>query len=104
MFAFLQEAGSHLNNSCTLDSQQTDFQVVREQWGNDLITSWNKHKWSQMPSRIGNKLAKLLGANEGEIIACDSLSINVFKAMSAALDMQEGSGRNLVVSGMPMIC
>lgn len=74
-------------------------QVVEEQWGQDLISSWNKHDWIHLPQRIGVDLSKLLGADPGEVIVADSTSLNVFKTVSAALDMNPG--RHVIVSGRP---
>ncbi|WP_300552459.1 kynureninase [Maricaulis sp.] len=61
--------------------------VVREQWGTDLIRSWNSHDWIGAPRRLGDKIARLIGAGAGEVICADSTSINVFKALSACLQL-----------------
>lgn len=58
--------------------------VVKRQWGNDLIKSWNSAGWFEMPYKLGNKLAELLGANEGEMIVTDSTGINLYKTLSLA--------------------
>ncbi len=63
-------------------------EVVQQQWGRDLITSWNKHQWIELPITVGNKIAKLIGAAEGQVICCDSISVNLFKLLSAALTMR----------------
>ena len=47
-------------------------EVVREEWGNCLIGSWNTHGWITLPQRVGAKLSGLLGANETEVIVTDS--------------------------------
>ncbi len=59
--------------------------AVDVEWGQDLITSWNKHGWFQLPLKMGDKIAKLVGAVPGSVIVGDTLSINVFKVLSAAL-------------------
>ena len=59
--------------------------AVDVEWGQDLITSWNKHGWFQLPMKMGDKIAKLIGAAQGSVIVGDTLSINVFKVLSAAL-------------------
>lgn len=61
-------------------------EVVESEWGEGLISSWNAANWIDAPRRIGDKLARLVGAKEGEVIACDSTSVNIFKALAAALD------------------
>jgi len=60
-------------------------QVIEQQWGHDLIRSWNAHGWIDLPQRIGAALAPLVGASADEIIVCDSVSVNLFKLLSAAL-------------------
>jgi len=62
-------------------------QVVREEWGRGLISSWNTAGWADQPARIGDKIARLVGAAPGELVVADSTSVNVFKALSAALDL-----------------
>lgn len=61
--------------------------VIKREWGTDLITSWNSNDWINAPGRLGDKIAQLVGAEPGEIIAADSTSINVFKALSACLQL-----------------
>ena len=63
-------------------------QVVREEWGQDLIRSWNSAGWIDMLARVGAKIAPLIGAQPHEVIACDSTSVNLFKLISAALAMR----------------
>ncbi|MFT5487120.1 MAG: kynureninase [Paracoccaceae bacterium] len=58
--------------------------VTREEWGQSLITSWNKHGWIDLPQRIGDKIARIVGAAPGEVIAADSTSVNLFKLLAAA--------------------
>ncbi|HVR31185.1 MAG TPA: kynureninase [Acidimicrobiia bacterium] len=66
-------------------------QVVNQEWGRDLIRSWNVHAWVDLPGHVGDRIAALIGAGPGTVIACDSTSINVFKAVSAALALSERS-------------
>lgn len=61
--------------------------AVTSEWGEGLITSWLGAEWSTAPGRIGDKIAKLIGANAGEVIASESTSINIFKALTAALSL-----------------
>jgi kynureninase len=70
--------------------------VVEQQWQNDLITSWNKHQWIDLPETVGEKVAKLIGAAEQQVICCDSVSINLFKLIATALKLQQG--RHKVIS------
>ncbi|WP_390477940.1 kynureninase [Altererythrobacter sp. MTPC7] len=70
--------------------------VVREEWGGDLIKSWNTADWISLPQRVGGKIAPLIGAEAHEVIVADSVSVNLFKLISAALAMQ--SGRKVILS------
>jgi kynureninase len=63
-------------------------EVVEQQWGGDLIKSWNQAGWFDLPVRLGDKLATLIGAGPGEVVVTDSTSINLFKALAAALRIQ----------------
>ncbi len=62
-------------------------QAVVQEWGNDLIKSWNTAGWFQMPLKVGNKIARLIGAKDHEVVAADSTSINLFKVLSVALSI-----------------
>ena len=61
--------------------------TVTEEWGQGLIRSWNNAGWFDMPQRLGNKIARLIGAAPGEVVATDSTSINLFKVLSTALSI-----------------
>ena len=73
-------------------------QLVREEWGTGLIRSWNDHDWVELPRRVGDKLARLLGAREGEVIVGDSTSVNIFKLLAGALTLPGAAGRTRIVS------
>ena len=60
-------------------------QVLHEEWGNQLIKAWTACHWIDLPARIGAKIARLIGAQPDEVLCADSTSVNVFKALSAAL-------------------
>lgn len=64
--------------------------VVQREWGEGLIGSWNSAGWVDAPQRMGDKIARLIGARTGEVVACDSTSVNVFKALCAALSVNPG--------------
>ena len=61
--------------------------AVTQEWGQDLIRSWNSAGWFQKPLQVGNKIAKLIGAKDDEVVAADSTTINLFKVLSAALSI-----------------
>jgi len=62
-------------------------QVVQHEWGTGLIGSWNSAGWMDLAPRIGDKIARLVGAGPGELVATDSTSVNLFKVLSAALNI-----------------
>jgi kynureninase len=70
--------------------------VMTQQWGRDLIKSWNLHDWIGAPARIGAKVARLIGAKPNEVLVADSTSLNVFKALHAALCLRPG--RRVILS------
>lgn len=65
-------------------------QVVRQEWGIGLIRSWNEAGWMDAPTRIGDKIARLIGAQPGEVIVADSTSVNLFKLLAGAVRLQPG--------------
>jgi kynureninase len=69
--------------------------VMQEQWGVDLIRSWSENGWLDYPSRLGDRIAPLIGASPGEVLVCDSTSIDLFKIVSAVA-LQRGKRRKLV--------
>ncbi len=70
--------------------------VVDRQWGRDLIRSWNVHGWIDLPLRVGDKIAPLIGAEPGEVAVADSTSVDLFKLLAGALELRPG--RNVIVS------
>ncbi|MGI9295882.1 MAG: kynureninase [Pseudomonadales bacterium] len=62
--------------------------TIVDEWGRDLINSWNTADWFHLPQRLGDKLAAIIGADPGEVVVTDSTGINVFKTMSAALALR----------------
>lgn len=64
--------------------------LIERQWGEDLIRSWNKHDWIGAPRRVGDRIATLIGADPGEVLAVDSTSVNLYKILVAAVRMRPG--------------
>jgi kynureninase len=60
-------------------------QVVQQEWGEGLIRSWNTAGWITLPQRVGDKIARLVGAAPGELVVADSTSVNLYKVLNAAL-------------------
>jgi kynureninase len=71
-------------------------EVIRRQWGTDLIRSWNTHRWVDLPQRLGDRLAPLIGAGAGEVLVTDSTSVNLFKLLDLALQLRPG--RRVILS------
>ena len=63
-------------------------QVIENEWGIDLIKSWNKAGWFNLVEKLGDKVATLIGAKKGEVIYCDSTGLNVYKLVASGLDMR----------------
>ena len=75
-------------------------EVVTQEWGQGLIRSWNNAGWINLPHTLGNQVARLIGAAEGEVVVTDTTSINLYKALSAALAIakEDAPERRVVVS------
>lgn len=61
--------------------------AIKREWGVGLIRSWNDADWVNAPRRIGDKIARLIGAAPGEVVVADSTSVNLFKALTAACSL-----------------
>ncbi|WP_371496842.1 kynureninase [Kitasatospora sp. NBC_00374] len=64
--------------------------MVEQEWGDGLIRSWNDAGWYELPQGLGERLSPLLGAAPGQVVVCDSTSVNLFKVLGAALRMRPG--------------
>ncbi|MHB1047308.1 MAG: kynureninase [Thermoanaerobaculia bacterium] len=73
--------------------------VVAHEWGEGLVRSWNDAGWIDLPRRVGDKIARLVGAGPGEVVCADSTSVNVFKVLSAALALRPGRSTILSEEG-----
>ena len=71
-------------------------QTVTAEWGQMLIRGWNQAGWMEMPSRVGNRIARLIGAEPGSVVMGDTLSIKVYQALASAFEMNPG--RKVVLS------
>src|SRR6185295_15085677 len=74
--------------------------VAAHEWGEGLIRSWNDAGWIDLPQRIGDKIAALIGARPGEVVVADSTSLNLFKSLSAAVALQgaDAPARRVILS------
>ncbi|MDR7047783.1 kynureninase [Duganella sp. 3397] len=83
-------------------SLQRAQQVIAAEWGDDLIRSWNTAGWYDLPRRLGNLLAPIVGAAADEVVVTDTTSVNLFKALAAAIKMQADhpgrAGRRVIIT------
>ncbi|MET9501664.1 kynureninase [Streptomyces sp. NPDC006622] len=70
--------------------------VVRREWGELRIRSWDESGWWTAPERIGDRIAPLVGADAGQIVVGDSTSVNVLKAVVGAVRLA-GEGRDEIL-------
>jgi kynureninase len=64
--------------------------AAEQEWGEGLIRSWNAAGWFDLPTTLGDRLARLIGAEPGEVVCTDTTSTNIFKALHAALNLRPG--------------
>jgi len=70
--------------------------TIEQEWGQDLIKSWNSVGWFDMPTRLGDRVGALIGAAPGQTLVCDTTSINLYKAIQAAIGLRPG--RDVVIA------
>lgn len=70
--------------------------MMADEWSEMLITGWNKAGWYVQPRKVGDRIARLIGAGPGQVVMGDTLSIKVFQALSAALALRPG--RRVILS------
>lgn len=82
-------------------------QVIEQEWGRDLIGSWNTAGWFELPQRLGAKIGRLIGSRSsdgaaaaGGCVVTDNTSLNLFKVLAAALAIQDADApaRRVIVS------
>jgi kynureninase len=71
-------------------------QTIEAEWGNELIRGWNTAGWIDLPSRVGDRIGRLIGAPAGTVVTGDTLSIKVYQALASALDLRPD--RKVVIS------
>ena len=72
-----------------LGAAERAAEVINNEWAHGLIRSWNTAGWFEMPSRLGDKLARIIGGNDGETVVTDTTSLNLFKALASAVRIQQ---------------
>lgn len=61
--------------------------TITDEWGQMLIGGWNKAGWMDQPSKVGDRIARLIGAAAGTVVMGDTLSVKVYQALASALDL-----------------
>lgn len=70
--------------------------AARQEWGQGLIGSWNKAGWFDAPVRLGDRIGRLIGAAPAQTVVADTTSVNIFKAVHAAMGLRPG--RDVIVA------
>ncbi len=70
--------------------------TVTDEWGQMVITGWNRAGWMDLPARVGDRIGRLIGAEAGSVTMGDTLSIKVYQALASALEMNPG--RRVILS------
>ncbi|WP_210092605.1 kynureninase [Ruegeria sp. HKCCSP346] len=70
--------------------------MLTDEWGQMLITGWNKAGWMALPTALGDRIGRLIGAEPGSVVTGDTLSIKVYQAVASALELNPG--RKVVLS------
>lgn len=70
--------------------------MMQQEWGDLLVTAWNRADWINQPSRVGNRIGKLIGAPAGSVVMGDTLSIKLYQALASALEMS--AERKIILS------
>ena len=83
----------------TRDARDRMDKVVGDEWGTELILGWNSAGWYELPWRLGDKIGRLVGAEPGETVVCDSTSVNLFKAAAAAFTLRPGRKKIVTEAG-----
>ena len=71
-----------------LAARERVARLLREEWGELLIRGWNDAGWMEQPGRLGDRIGRLIGAPSGTVVMGDTLSIKVYQAVAAALEMR----------------
>ncbi len=72
------------------------YQTATQEWGQMLITGWNKAGWMGLPTGLGDRIGRLIGVEAGSVVVGDTLSIKVYQAVASALELNPN--RKVVLS------
>jgi len=63
-------------------------EAAEQEWAGALVASWNSAGWFDLPTRLGDLVAPVIGADAGEVVVCDTTTINIHKALHAGLSLR----------------
>lgn len=78
---------------------ETLHETATSEWAVGLVGSWNSADWIDLPQSLGAKIARLIGVEPGEVIVCDSVSVNLFKLVGALTRTRRTGARIIVEAG-----
>ena len=73
----------------TKKAQDRIQHTLNIEWGEMLVTGWNKAGWMDQPNKVGDRIARLIGAAPKTVTVGDTLSIKVFQALASAINFQK---------------
>ena len=73
----------------TKKAQDRIQHTLNNEWGEMLVTGWNKAGWMEQPNKVGDRIARLIGAASKTVTVGDTLSIKVFQALASAIKYQK---------------
>ncbi|QRZ13241.1 kynureninase [Paracoccus methylovorus] len=77
-------------------AQEELMRAARDEWGGELIRSWNTAGWFDLPVELGDRIGTLIGAAPGQVVVADTTSVNVYKVLHSAMGLRPG--RNVIVA------
>ncbi|MEM9432098.1 MAG: kynureninase [Pseudomonadota bacterium] len=69
-------------------ARERAMKTIEHEWGQELIRAWNSADWIGLPTRVGDRIARLIGAAPGTVATGDTLSLKVYQALAAALPLR----------------
>lgn len=101
--AFILPPGVYLDGNslgpATHAAQAELVQAATQEWAVDLIRSWNSAGWFDLPVTLGDRIGRLIGAAPGQVVVADTTSVNIYKALHAAMALRPGRKTILAESG-----
>ena len=79
-----------------LAARERTSRLLSDEWGEMLIRGWNDAGWMEQPGRLGDRIGRLIGAPPGTVVMGETLSIKIYQAVAAALEMRPG--RRIILS------